>query len=80
MSKRGWTEEDIHETIDQPHKTARATDRRGYTDGSGEPATAYFDKGDTYVVVNDHTRSVVQVSNKNHPNWQIPDDFVYDAE
>lgn len=58
-------------------KTARAIDRRGYTDGSGESATAYFDKDDNYVVVNDHTRSVVQVSNKKDPDWKPDSSFVY---
>ncbi len=78
MSKRGWTETEIQRTVAHPHQTARATDRRGYTDGTGKPATAYFDTDGNYVVVNDRAGSIVQVSSKNNPNWRIPDDFVFD--
>ena len=75
MRKRGWTKEDIQKTVDNPHQTARAIDR---TSGD-EPATAYFDENGNYVVVNDHTGNVVQVSDKIDPDWQRDSSFVYDG-
>ena len=78
MNKRGWTETDIPGTFAHPRQTARTIDRTGRTDGTGEPATAYFDKDGNYVVVNDRTGKIVQVSDKKDPNWQVPKEFVFD--
>lgn len=35
-----------------------------------DPATMYFDKDGNYVVRNDRTGDIVQVSNKNDPTWK----------
>jgi hypothetical protein len=80
MTERNWTETEIQETVANPHRTARSIDRTRYTDGSGDPATAYFDDDDNYVVVNNDTGQVVQVSDKTDPDWQIPDYFVFENE
>lgn len=75
MSKRGWTETDIQSTVAHPSQTGKAIDRtRGNT-----PATVYADKNGNYVIVNNQTGNIVQVSDKNRP-W-IPDSsIVWDDE
>jgi filamentous hemagglutinin len=72
LAGRGWTEEDVKEVVAQG-PTGESFDNRsaGKTpDGvpRNDPATVYGSK-DGYVVVNDRTGEVVQVSNKNDPEW-----------
>lgn len=75
MSKRGWTEESIHETIDNPVRTVAARDTRwfpGADKALNDPATAYYSSDGGYVVRNDNTGEIVQISNKFKPNWKAP--------
>lgn len=37
-----------------------------------DPATAYIDESGHYVVINDRTNDVVQISNRNDPDWRAP--------
>ncbi len=70
LDERGWSEEEVRDlTTEEPSgKSVDNTGRRS------DPATVYGDK-DGYVVVNDETGDVVQVSDKHDPNW-IPDDRI----
>ena len=75
MSKRGLTEESIHETIDNPVRTVAARDTRwfpGADKALNDPATAYYSSDGGYVVRNDNTGEIVQISNKFKPNWKAP--------
>jgi YD repeat-containing protein len=75
MKKRGWTEEDVEDTIENPARTAKTRDTRNLEDGSGQrddPATAYVRDDGSYVIRNDVDGTVVQVSNRNDPNWKNP--------
>lgn len=75
MKKRGWTEKDVENTIENPSRTTKTRDMRNLEDGSGrrdEPATAYVRDDGSYVVRNDVDGTVVQVSDRNNPNWQNP--------
>ena len=68
MSSRGWTEQSIRDTVDNPFTTRSAIDR---TDND-LPATAYYGSkvsGD-YVVVNNATGNVVQIGKANDPTWK----------
>ncbi|QNT75857.1 colicin E5-related ribonuclease [Dehalogenimonas etheniformans] len=38
-------------------------------DRKKQSATAYFDKDGSYVVRKDKTGDIIQISNKNDPNW-----------
>ena len=67
MSRRGWSSDDVNRTIDSPYTTRGATNR-----ASGNDATAYFNRDGSYVVRDDKTGNVVQMSNRNDPNW-VPD-------
>lgn len=75
MGKRGWTESSIQSVIDKPIKTVVTKDTRFDTvSGSrlNDPATGYIAKDGSYVVRNDRTGAIVQVSNKNDPGWVAP--------
>ena len=75
MGKRGWTESSIQSVIDKPIKTVVTKDTRFDTvSGSrlNDPATGYVAKDGSYVVINDRTGAIVQVSNKNDPGWIAP--------
>lgn len=75
MGKRGWTESSIQSVIDKPVKTVVTKDTRFDTvSGSrlNDPATGYIAKDGSYVVRNDRTGAIVQVSNKKDPEWVAP--------
>ncbi|WP_429244211.1 colicin E5-related ribonuclease [Luteibacter sp. 621] len=37
-----------------------------------DPATAYYSRSGGYVVRNDVTGDIVQISNRNDPGWKAP--------
>jgi hypothetical protein len=67
--ERGWTEEEIRDATNQD-PAGTSTDN---TNGRNDPATVYGKPGE-YVVVNDKTGEVVQISNKNNPEVAYPVD------
>lgn len=75
MGNRGWTEGSIDAVIKNPAKTVSTKDTR-FDPVSGtrlnDPATGYIAKDGSYVARNDRTGALVQVSNKNDPNWVAP--------
>ena len=74
MVSRGWTRESIDETVRDPARTVTTRDTRWNPDGTrnNAPATAYINKDGSYVVVNDGNGDIVQVSNRNDPEWKAP--------
>jgi len=76
MPKRGWSKADIESTVSNPKKTIETKDHRRNKGGdtNNDPATAYFDKDNNYVVINDTTGDVVQISDKNKKDWKSPFD------
>ena len=69
LEGRGWTEEEVKETVDDPKETHQVKDL--HTDPPTE-ATAYESKGGGNVVVNDETGEVVQVSDRYDSDWKDP--------
>lgn len=67
MLKRGWTKELIHKTVNQPFTTRLASNR-----ATGNSATAFFQKDGSYIVKDDITNEVIQISNRLDPKW-VPD-------
>ncbi|QHQ15802.1 hypothetical protein GMW39_07895 [Pectobacterium parmentieri] len=73
LGTRGWTEKDVRDTVSKGVK-GRAEDKRSPKKtppdflGRNDPASVYGESG-KYVVVNDRTGEVVQVSDKNDPEW-----------
>jgi len=68
--KRGWTAADIDETIQSPYTTRPAQNK-----ANGNPATAFFNEDGSYVVRDNKTGDILQISNRNDPNW-IPDQTI----
>jgi RHS repeat-associated protein len=67
MGPRGWTQAAIENAVDHPVATHDVWD---YTSGTQQPATAYESSNGGYVVVNDATHDVVQVSDVNDSEWK----------
>jgi len=67
LAERGWTEESAAATVKNPSATHSVWD---YTTGDKLPATAYVQRGGGYVVTNDETGAVVQISDLNKANWK----------
>ena len=74
MKNRGWSKRQIDRTINNPHKKISTKDVRWLSDGSrkNEPATAFIRKDGHYVIRNDKTNDIVQISNLNDCNWKNP--------
>lgn len=62
---RGWTVQQINEATNAA-PIGTSTDNTG---GNPEPATVYGSRTSGYVVVNDRTGRVIQISDKNDPGW-----------
>jgi predicted double-glycine peptidase len=64
----------VRATIQSPARTAPTQDHRHNRDGSqnDEPATVYYRNDGHYVVCNDLTGDIVQVSDTHDPNWIDP--------
>lgn len=73
MNGRGWTEQDVKDTVAKGPK-GKSFDKRSPKKtppdhlGHNDTATVYG-KQSEYVVVNDRTGEVVQVSDKTDPQW-----------
>jgi filamentous hemagglutinin len=79
LKERGWTEQEIEGLVGSGAPTGTSVDQRGSGKtedrlGRNDTASVWGDSGG-YVVVNDRTGEVVQVSDKNDPNWS-PDDRI----
>jgi len=72
MRKRGWDSASVKNIVDTPYTTRPTVNR-----ANGNPATAYYGKDGSYVVVDNVTNEIIQVSNKFNPNWQ-PDPNIID--
>ncbi|MES4615446.1 MAG: colicin-like bacteriocin tRNase domain-containing protein [Ewingella sp.] len=73
MGKRGWTEQDIRDAVSKGPK-GLSVDQRGPKKtppdflGRDDSASVYGAPG-KYVVINDRTKEVTQVSDKTDPDW-----------
>lgn len=76
MTERGWTRKSIDETISNPTRTVETRDTRHRPDGTrnDDPATAFLNDDGSYVVRNDKTGDVVQVSDRTRSDWKSPFD------
>jgi filamentous hemagglutinin family protein len=75
LGTRGWSVDAIESVITSPAKTVVTRDTR-FNPVTGtrlnDPATGYISQDGAYIVRNDRTGQVVQVSNKNDPTWKAP--------
>lgn len=65
MGKRGWTEKLIKETI------LKNVGRKAINKATGNAATAYFTSSGAYVVIDNITKEIIQISNIYDPNWVV---------
>ena len=68
LAARGWTEHEIRDVVDRG-PVVRSIDHTG---GRSDPASVYGSKRGGYVVINDRTWRVVQISDRTDPGW-LPD-------
>ncbi|HWH25193.1 MAG TPA: RHS repeat-associated core domain-containing protein [Pseudolysinimonas sp.] len=67
LAGRGWTKEAIQATVESPNATHAVWD---LTTGAKQAATAYVQRSGGYVVVNEESGAVVQISNLNKAGWK----------
>ncbi len=65
MAKRGWNNKLIKETI------LRNVARKATNKATGKAATAYFTSTGAYVVIDNATKQIIQISNRFDPNWVV---------
>lgn len=73
MNSRGWTENIVKNTVDNPYTTRISTNK-----ASGNPATVYYTKQGSYVIVDNVTKAIVQVSDNINPITWAPDMSIID--
>jgi hypothetical protein len=67
MARRGWTKELIHDVVNNPFAMRIAKNR-----ATGNYATAFFTSEGYYVVKDNVTNEIIQISNRLDPGW-VPD-------
>jgi hypothetical protein len=74
MVKRGWSRGAVDNAISNPSRIVTTRDTRHLPGGGrmDDPATAYYGKDGGYVVRNDRTGDIVQVSDRTDTNWRAP--------
>ena len=68
MNSRGWTEFLIKDTVDNPY-----TIRVSMNKATGNSATVFYTEQGSYVIVDDVTKEIVQISDNINPSTWIPD-------
>ncbi|EHY61833.1 putative transposase [Listeria monocytogenes FSL J1-208] len=72
MKKHGWSEESVKSVVDHPHTTRKSGNK-----ATGNDATVFYDKDGSYVIIDDKTNEIVQISDKFDKNW-VPDAGIAD--
>ena len=68
MTQRGWTESTVKDMVNNPYTTRVSTNK-----ATGNPSTVYYNQEGGYVIIDDVTKAVVQVSDNINPSTWIPD-------
>lgn len=68
MNSRGWTEDLIRNTVDNPY-----TIRTSVNKATGNSATVFYTQQGSYVIVDDVTKAIVQISDNINPSTWAPD-------
>ena len=67
MARRGWTQQSINNTVNNPYTIRAAINR-----ATGNPATAFYTREGAYVVRDNVTGQIIQISNRFDLKW-VPD-------
>ena len=62
---RGWTSDSLNNVLNNPAETKPASNW-----GNDNPATVYYDPDGNYVIVDDVTGEIIQVSEVGDPDWE----------
>lgn len=62
LAKRGWTLEKIKQTLDRPFTTRTSKNK-----ANGNEATVYYNKDGSYVVIDNVTKKIIQISDRTKP-------------
>ena len=73
MNGRGWTEDLIRNTVENPY-----TIRTSINKATGNSATVFYTQQGSYVIVDDVTKAIVQISDNINPSTWIPDLSIVD--
>ena len=73
MNSRGWTEDLIRNTVDNPY-----TIRTSVNKATGNSATVFYTQQGSYVIVDDVTKAIVQISDNINPSTWVPDLSIVD--
>ena len=65
MARRGWTESLIKDTI------LNNIGRKAFNRATKNAATAYFTSSGAYVIIDNITKEIVQISDRYNPNWIV---------
>uniref|UniRef100_A0A0N5B1M7 Colicin_E5 domain-containing protein n=1 Tax=Syphacia muris TaxID=451379 RepID=A0A0N5B1M7_9BILA len=68
ITNRGWTTNLVKQTVDAPYTT-----RASINKATGNPATVFYTQQGSYVIVDDVTKAIVQVSDNINPATWMPD-------
>ncbi len=71
MQNRGWTEDLIKDTVDNPY-----TIRESINKATGNEATVFYTKQGSYVIIDNITKEIVQISDNINPDMWIPDNSI----
>ncbi|MFB6373342.1 MAG: colicin E5-related ribonuclease, partial [Bradymonadaceae bacterium] len=72
LDERGWSPEDVSDVIAEP---TRVYDTRDWRGDDMEPAIAYVREDGDYVVRNERTGYLVQISDRDDPDWLATWDY-----
>lgn len=73
MNSRGWTEDLIRNTIDNPYAIRTSVNK-----ATGNSATVFYTRQGSYVIVDDVTKAIVQISDNINPSTWAPDLSIVD--
>ena len=71
LNSRGWTESLIKDTVDNPYTIRVSTNK-----ATGHTATVFYTKQGSYVIVDDVTKEIIQISDNIDPATWIPDSSI----
>jgi hypothetical protein len=70
MSRRGWDQSSINNVVSNPFTT-----RQAFNKATGQTATAFYAQDGSYVVRDNSTAEIVQISQKGDGDW-VPDSSI----
>lgn len=68
MNSRGWTDSLIRNTVDDPYIVRDSVNK-----ATGNSATVFYTQQGSYVIVDDVTKAIVQISDNVNPSTWAPD-------